>query len=104
MCFRTPDKRFDDLAAGFDDLLWPELYISADMGAVAKLALVTNDCAFFNPDIILNHHTATNRAGTHFCAGADIAAIPDDGLFDLRTFGNNNIVAEDGVGSDDRAA
>ena len=71
---------------------------------MAKLALVTNNCAFFNPDIVLNHHAATDGAGSHLRAGADIAAIPDDGLFDLRTFGNNNIVAEDGVGSDDRAA
>ena len=104
LCFRPPYQRFDDLAAGFDNLLWPELYISADMGAVAQLALVTNDCAFLNPNIILNHHAATNRAGTHFCAGADVAAIPHNGLFDLRTFGNNDIVAEDGVGSDDSTA
>ena len=70
------------------------------MGAVAKLALVSDDRAFLDPDIILDDNAAANRAGAYFRAGADIAAVPHNGLFDLGAFGNNDIVTEDGVGSD----
>ena len=67
---------------------------------MSELALVSDDSAFFDTNIILNHYAAANGAGAHFRTGADIAAVPHNGLFDLGAFGNNDIVTEDGIGSD----